>query len=72
MRRPSKADCHNPDCRSTGKSANVKYRGLCDACYRALMRLVKSGALTLEEAELQGRCRRPVPAGSRRWPQLAK
>jgi hypothetical protein len=34
------------------------------------MRLIKAGALTLEEAEMQGRCRKATPAGSRRWPQL--
>ena len=71
MKPKDQPKCMNRRCRSRGKSAAVKYRGLCDACYRSLMRLISAGKITMEEAESRGLCKAPVPAGSRRWPLIA-
>jgi len=62
--------CMNPDCQSP-RPAEAKYRGLCEACYRALKRLVEAGNITWAEAEEQGACLAPRPAGSSRWPTIA-
>lgn len=67
--RSTPARCVNPDCTTRGPEYA---RGLCEPCYRVLRRLVTvTKKLTWEEAENQGLCRGPKPAGSRRFPLVA-
>jgi hypothetical protein len=63
--------CINPDCRSRGKMQNAKVRGLCENCYRAILRLIKTGKITMQEAEERGIVRKPQPPGSGRFPIVA-
>lgn len=58
--------CMNPDCRTHGGKA--QFLGLCEACYRALKRLIAKDVLSLDEAVERGLCRQKRPAGSRRFP----
>jgi hypothetical protein len=66
-----KKKCINPDCRSTGKSAKPAVRGLCEACYRALKRLIKAGKLTEQEAYDRGLWLKSQPPGAKRFPEEA-
>lgn len=62
-----KADrCCNPDC-PTRKPAYV--RGLCEACYRTLLRLIERKKLpSLKDAESRGLCKGRKEIGSKRFP----
>jgi len=47
--------CMNPHCPSRGK-AEAKYRGLCEACYKALKRLLTASGLEWADAVRAGKC----------------
>ena len=58
--------CINPDCPTRGKAY---VRGLCEPCYRSLLRLLKKQNRSLSDAEQKGLCKRPQPTiGGKRFP----
>lgn len=69
MNRPRSPRCMNSHCKSMGK-APAEYRGLCDACYRALGRLLKKNGMTFDDAVAAGKCRRSKEAGESRFPDF--
>lgn len=64
--------CMNPLCRSEGIHRRAKVRGLCDACYRALLRKIAAGEATMEEAERAGWCRAVPDPGRQRFPNITR
>lgn len=44
----------------------AKTRGLSNACYVALAKRVQAGEITWEQAEAQGKCRRPKTQAERK------
>ena len=67
-----KSKCINPDCRSVGNRKDSYVKGLCENCYRALLRLIARGKIaSLKEAEDLGMCKPAKEPGSSRFPVVA-
>lgn len=67
-----KEQCFNLDCKSNGTRKNAYVRGLCENCYRTVLRLIEAGKLaSISEAEDRGLCRSVREPGSSRFPVFA-
>lgn len=66
-----KPKCCNPNCKSLGKRKEAYALGLCEACHKALRRMIKSGKTTMEKAIRDGNCLPYYTPGANRFPAIA-
>lgn len=48
--------CKNPNCKSKNKRRRIEVRGLCENCYKTLLRLVLDKRITWKQAVAKGLC----------------
>ena len=66
----AKARCINPECTTHGLQTR---RGLCEACYHVMLRLIKAGMLpNWEAAERRGLCKPKRKPGQDRFPSFVE